>query len=63
MLFRSLSVTALSFHPLSTPEKPTFEALLADLVEIKKHGVWIGRAVLGWAATDLEGMGLDLTFK
>lgn len=54
----------LSFQPLSSPSTTTFQAPLADLVEIKKHGVWIGRAVLGWAAaTNLEGMGLELRFK
>jgi len=45
-------------------QHPTFERPIEDIVEIKKRGVWIGRTVLGWAASvNLEGMGLDLRFK
>lgn len=50
----------MQFVPLkSALTKPTFEVEVADLVEIKKRGVFIGRAVLGWAAgINIEGMGL-----
>ncbi|GAA5820815.1 hypothetical protein JCM3770_000351 [Rhodotorula araucariae] len=57
--------STLSFTPLKASfQHPTFEKDIEDLVELKKHGVWIGRSVLGWAASiNLEGMGLDLRFK
>ncbi|KAM0788664.1 hypothetical protein ACM66B_002763 [Microbotryomycetes sp. NB124-2] len=55
----------LSFVPLkSSLSKPSFQVAVEDLVEIKKKGVFIARAVLGWAASiSLEGMGLDMRFK
>ncbi|BGP14892.1 hypothetical protein JCM10213_003753 [Rhodosporidiobolus nylandii] len=58
-------VATLSFVPLKANwSHPTFEQPIEDLVELKKRGVWIGRTVLGWAASiNLEGMGLDLRFK
>ncbi|SGZ27607.1 BQ5605_C026g10139 [Microbotryum silenes-dioicae] len=54
-----------SFVPASSLNKKTmFERPIDDLVEVKKSGVWIGRAVLGWAAgASLEGAGLELRFK
>ncbi|SCV70551.1 BQ2448_3313 [Microbotryum intermedium] len=54
-----------SFVPASSSMKKTmFERPIDDLVEAKKRGVWIGRAVLGWAAgASLEGAGLELRFK
>ncbi|GAA6004837.1 hypothetical protein JCM11491_002250 [Sporobolomyces phaffii] len=54
-----------SFTPLKASlQHPVFEKAIEDIVEIKKRGVWIGRTVLGWAASvNLEGMGLDLRFK
>ncbi|BGP38891.1 hypothetical protein JCM10449v2_002829 [Rhodotorula kratochvilovae] len=57
--------STLSFTPLKASfQHSTFEKDIEDLVELKKHGVWIGRSVLGWAASiNLEGMGLDLRFK
>ncbi|GAA5906885.1 hypothetical protein JCM6882_006856 [Rhodosporidiobolus microsporus] len=59
------AVSTLSFVPLKANwSHPTFEHPIEDLVELKKRGVWIGRTVLGWAASiNLEGMGLDLRFK
>ncbi|GAA5864200.1 hypothetical protein JCM1840_006699 [Sporobolomyces johnsonii] len=58
-------VSTISFVPLKASfQHPTFERPIEDIVEIKKLGVWIGRTVLGWAASiNLEGMGLDLRFK
>ncbi|KAK4056525.1 hypothetical protein OIO90_002372 [Microbotryomycetes sp. JL221] len=55
----------LSFVPLrSSLSKPSFQVKVEDLVEVKKKGVFIARAVLGWAASiNLEGMGLDMRFK
>ncbi|KAK4055784.1 hypothetical protein OIV83_000331 [Microbotryomycetes sp. JL201] len=55
----------LSFVPLkSSLSKPSFQVPVEDLVEVKKKGVFIARAVLGWAASiSLEGMGLDMRFK
>ncbi len=55
----------LSFIPLRSPtEKRTFHENINDLVEIKKSGVFIGRAVLGWASgVQLEGAGLETRFK
>ncbi|KAM0746009.1 hypothetical protein T439DRAFT_330201 [Meredithblackwellia eburnea MCA 4105] len=55
-----------SFRTLRKPDPSAapFEAQLVDLVEVKKHGVFIARAVLGWAAAiNLEGMGLEMRFK
>ncbi|GAA5981995.1 hypothetical protein JCM11641_006826 [Rhodosporidiobolus odoratus] len=43
---------------------PTFEKPIEDLVKLKKRGVWMGRTLLGYAASiNFEGMGLDLRFK
>lgn len=54
----------LTFYPLKKPDTPSFKQEVADLVEIKKVGVWVGRAVLGWAAAiQLEGRGLVMRFK
>ncbi|GAA5892908.1 uncharacterized protein JCM6883_007510 [Sporobolomyces salmoneus] len=55
----------ISFTPLKASiQHPVFEKPIEDIVEIKKRGVWIGRTVLGWAASvNLEGMGLNLRFK
>jgi len=61
----ALARSVISFAPLKAGmAHPTFEQPIEDIVEIKKRGVWIGRTVLGWAASvNLEGMGLDLRFK
>ncbi|GAA5893935.1 hypothetical protein JCM8208_001283 [Rhodotorula glutinis] len=61
----ALAKSTLSFTPLKASfQHPEFEYEIEDLVELKKRGVWIGRSVLGWAASiNLEGMGLDLRFK
>ncbi|GAA5962521.1 hypothetical protein JCM3765_003716 [Sporobolomyces pararoseus] len=61
----SSPASLLSFTPLKASiQHPVFEKPIEDIVEIKKRGVWIGRTVLGWAASvSLEGMGLDLRFK
>ncbi|GAA6001212.1 uncharacterized protein JCM10292_006959 [Rhodotorula paludigena] len=61
----SVAESTIAFVPLKAGfSHPTFERPIADLVELKKRGVWIGRSVLGWAASiNLEGMGLDLRFK
>ncbi|GAA5927527.1 uncharacterized protein JCM15063_005925 [Sporobolomyces koalae] len=61
----ALPQALVSFAPLkASMQHPTFERPIEDIVEIKKRGVWIGRTVLGWAASvNLEGMGLDLRFK
>ncbi|GAA6063507.1 hypothetical protein JCM10212_004769 [Sporobolomyces blumeae] len=58
-------VATIAFAPLKASlQHPTFERPIEDIVEIKKRGIWIGRTVLGWAASvNLEGMGLDLRFK
>ena len=60
-----LAEPTLSFVPLRSPtEKRTFHENINDLVEIKKSGVFIGRAVLGWASgVQLEGAGLETRFK
>lgn len=57
--------STLSFVPLKSPlPKPTFSEEIGDLVECKKSGVFIGRAVLGWASgVSLEGAGLEMRFK
>lgn len=54
----------LTFYSLKKPDAPSFKQPVGDLVEIKKVGVWVGRAVLGWAAAvQLEGRGLVMRFK
>lgn len=60
-----LKEPTLSFVPLRSPtEKRTFHEKINDLVEVKKSGVFIGRAVLGWASgVQLEGAGLETRFK
>jgi hypothetical protein len=41
----------------SSQDTRVLEYPIEDLVEMKKHGVWIGRTVLGWAASiNLEGI-------
>ncbi|GAA5986387.1 hypothetical protein JCM10908_003732 [Rhodotorula pacifica] len=61
----ALATSSISFIPLKASfQHPTFEHPIEDLVEMKKHGVWIGRTVLGWAASvNLEGMGMEMRFK
>ncbi|GAA5861821.1 hypothetical protein JCM8547_008565 [Rhodosporidiobolus lusitaniae] len=61
----SSPVSTIGFVPIKANfSHPTWEKPIEDLVEMKKRGVWIGRTVLGWAASvNLEGMGLDLRFK
>ncbi|GAA5955708.1 hypothetical protein JCM8115_006830 [Rhodotorula mucilaginosa] len=61
----ALAQSTISFIPLKASfQHPTFEYPIEDLVEMKKHGVWIGRTVLGWAASiNLEGMGMEMRFK
>ncbi|GAA5988760.1 hypothetical protein JCM11641_006530 [Rhodosporidiobolus odoratus] len=61
----SSPVATVAFVPLKANwSHPTFEKPIEDLVELKKRGVWIGRTLLGYAASiNLEGMGLDLRFK
>jgi hypothetical protein len=58
-------VATLAFVPIrQLNEQPVFSKPIDDLVEVKKRGIFIGRAVLGWAAAvNLEGMGLELRFK
>lgn len=57
------STPTLSFIALRSTNLK-FKAPVSSLVELKKEGVWIGRAVLGWAAAiKLEGMGLELRFQ
>ncbi|GAA6041850.1 hypothetical protein JCM8097_004506 [Rhodosporidiobolus ruineniae] len=58
-------VSTLAFVPIKANwSHPTWEQPIEDIVEMKKRGVWIGRTVLGWAASiNLEGMGLDIRFK
>ncbi|KAL8276463.1 hypothetical protein RQP46_011113 [Phenoliferia psychrophenolica] len=54
----------LTFEPLHHPDKPSFNEPVADLVEVKKVGVFIARALLGWAAAiNIEGTGLEMRFK
>ncbi|KAK4701207.1 hypothetical protein P7C70_g5032, partial [Phenoliferia sp. Uapishka_3] len=54
----------LTFEPLRHPETPAFTESIVDLVEVKKGGVFIARAVLGWAAAiNIEGTSLELRFK
>lgn len=53
-----------SIERLAAPS--TFSEPVSDLVEVKKAGVFIARALffLGWAASiSIEGMGLELRFK
>ncbi|BGP23695.1 hypothetical protein Rt10032_c05g2579 [Rhodotorula toruloides] len=59
------ATSTVSFIPLKASfSHPTFERPIEDIVEMKKHGVWIGRTALGWAASiNLQGMGLDIRFK
>ncbi|BGO90559.1 hypothetical protein NBRC10512_005278 [Rhodotorula toruloides] len=61
----SQATSTVSFIPLKASfSHPTFERPIEDIVEMKKHGVWIGRTALGWAASiNLQGMGLDIRFK
>ncbi|KAI5475212.1 hypothetical protein MNV49_001723 [Pseudohyphozyma bogoriensis] len=51
------AVSTLSFVPLRHPNRETFNAPIASLVELRKEGVFIAPNV------NLEGMGLSMRFK